>query len=485
MKRYAIIAILTALIVAVSPCSAFAEDDPQVIIGGRVLPQEPCVYDCATKSIVDNLDHVTSDSFAAYDGAGALTLHNYSGPFIEALHQDLSILCEGENTIGSEEKPVETGIKVSSGNLYIKKNEDDNRDATLKIYFTDTGLDARDTGKITIDDARITVILTNWRPYTGPQDMYYIICRDLILKRGKITAESEAAVKVYCSGDYKQYDGSEMNIKYTDGGSNDSFGLVVYYDMFMEGGVLNVTSDNGGISASRLYMSGGKINITAVRAGLSINRRLEMSGGELTINGGSGSALSPQKGIVLTNTQAEFSGGKVSIQGNSFTTAICDVDDSVIYFMGGEHDITASVFAVDIDGQLTFGFTDGYAHFSSSEGPALVTGRGILLENGAVFSDGSMKVFGVMDPTASLVPAGTYAMWSVYTQELDPDITVARAKELAARDVTVLPEQTPAPEPEPNNPVTGTRDRSVAFFIAFVCLAVIWASSRKRVKNIG
>ncbi|MBQ1465298.1 MAG: carbohydrate-binding domain-containing protein [Eubacteriaceae bacterium] len=476
MKRYAIIAILTALIVAVSPFSAFAEDDPQVIIGGRVLPQEPCVYDCATNSIVDNLDHVTSDSFAAYDGAGALTLHNYSGPFIEALHQDLSILCEGENTIGSEDYPVETGIYLDSNDLYISGN------GSLKIYFKSNGLNAGYYGVIIIEEGEIT--LKNCMPYTVSQDMNYIYCKNLFLKGGKITAESDAAVKVYCNGYYMQYDGSEMNIKYTTGSLQDSFGLVVYYDMIMDGGVLNITSDNGGITADRLCMNGGKINITAVNAGLSIDRILELNGGDLTIEGGSGSSLSPQIGIVLRSAEALFCGGKVSIPGNSFTTAIFDDGSSDISFTGGEHDITGSASAVYIIGELKFGFTDGYAHFSSSEGPALVTGRGITLENGAAFSDAAMKIFGVMDPTASLVPAGTQAMWSVYTQELDPDITIARAKDLAARDVTVLPEQTPAPQPQPDNPVTGTRDRSVVLFVAMVCLAVIWASSKNKVRNI-
>lgn len=476
MKRYAIIAILTALIVAVSPCSAFAEDDPQVIIGGRVLPQEPCVYDCATKSIVDNLDHVTSDSFAAYDGAGALTLHNYSGPFIEALHQDLSILCEGENTIGSEDYPVETGIYLDSNDLYISGN------GSLKIYFKSNGLNAGYYADIIIEEGEIT--LKNCMPYTVSQDMYYIYCKDLFLKGGKITAESDAAVKVYCNGYYRQYDGSEMNIKYTTGSLQDSFGLVVYYDMIMDGGVLSITSDNGGITADCLYMHGGKINITAVNAGLSIDKSLEMYDGDLTIKGGSGSALSPQTGIFLRSAKALFSGGKVSIPDNSFTIAVYDDGSSDISFTGGEHDITASVFAVDIDGQLTFGFTEGYARFSSSEGPALVTGRGITFENGAGFSDGSMKVFGVMDPTASLVPAGTQAMWSVYTRELDPDITVTQAMNLAAKEVTVTAQQTPAPQPEPDNPVTGTRDRSVALFVTIVCLAVIWASSKDKVRNI-
>ena len=474
MKRYAIIAILTALIVAASPCPAFAEDDPQVIIGGRVLPQEPCVYDCATKSIVDNLDHVTSDSFAAYDGAGALTLHNYSGPFIEALHQDLSILCEGENTIGSEDYPVETGIFLGSNDLYISGN------GSLKIYFKSNGLNAGYYGDIIIEEGEIT--LKNCMPYTVSQDMYYIYCKDLSLKGGKITADSDAAVKVYCNGDYRQYDGSEMSIKYITGSLRDSFGLVVYYDMIMDGGVLNITSDNGGITADRLCMNGGKINITAVNAGLSIDRILELNGGDLTIEGGSGSSLSPQIGIVLRSAEALFCGGKVSIPGNSFTAAIFDDGSSDISFTGGEHDITGSASAVYIIGELKFGFTDGYAHFSSSEGPALVTGRGITLENGAAFSDAAMKIFGVMDPTASLVPAGTQAMWSVYTQELDPDITIARAKDLAARDVTVLPEQTPAPQPD--NPVTGTRDRSAVLFVAMVCLAVIWASSKNKVRNI-
>ena len=482
MKRYAIIAILTALIVAASPCPAFAENNPQVIIGGRVLPQEPCVYDCATNNIVDNLDHVTSDSFAAYNGENTLTLHNYSGPFIEALDQDLTIICEGENTIGSEDYPVEAGIFVSSRDLYIIKDKDDTKDATLKIYFTKMGLNAGYYGNITIDGSLIT--LRNCMPYTNSLDMYYIYCKDLSLKGGKITADSDAAVKVYCNGDYRQYDGSEMSIKYTTGSLGDSFGLVVYYDMIMDGGVLNITSDNGGITADRLCMNGGKINITAVNAGLSIDRILELNGGDLTIEGGSGSSLSPQIGIVLRSAEALFCGGKVSIPGNSFTAAIFDDGSSDISFTGGEHDITGSASAVYIIGELKFGFTDGYAHFSSSEGPALVTGRGITLENGAAFSDAAMKIFGVMDPTASLVPAGPQAMWSVYTQELDPDITIARAKDLAARDVTVLPEQTPAPQPQPDNPVTGTRDRSVVLFVAMVCLAVIWALSKNKVRNI-
>ncbi|MBO4359656.1 MAG: DUF2436 domain-containing protein, partial [Eubacteriaceae bacterium] len=419
---------------------------PKVTVGGITLSSVAMYFDCATGKATDEADSL-GDSYAAFDPDDCtLILHNYYGGAIEGDGSDLIISCVGANVIGTQSDPVRYGISGHGGDLTI------NGSGSLDIHaMPDTGLltagiDTYDSDRNTYGDVFF---------YTGVNVFGYpyrsVRCAAAFVGDGA-ALDMEG---VFWCGNYSQDVGSTAVIDCGQFTALDT-------DSFeMTGGELTLHGKIGIQAGIAFCMSGGTLDISAAEYGIRLYKNVPaetsfvLEGGELTVmRDASVTPLFTPCGIYLYRTgEAVITGGKIMIPDCGFTYGIYG-ESSTVTISGGAHEISGSGGAVVLEGGSA-SFTGGTTHMYSRDGAAIVTAKGIFLEGNAAFADEALRVIGVADPTASTVPAGSEAMWSVYDRDLDPDIGVSSAEDLAARDVTVTEKTVPVTDPGPATGLPG------------------------------
>ena len=444
---------------------------PKVTVGGSTLSCGVMYFDCATGKATDEADSL-GDSYAAFDPDGCtLMLHNYYGGAIEGDGSDLIISCVGVNVIGTQSDPVMFGISGQGGDLTINGSGSLDIHAMPDTGFVTAGIDTYDPDRNIYGDV---FFYTGVNVYGFPYRA--VRCAAAFIGDGA-ALDMEG---IFWCGHYSQDEGSAAMIDCGQFTALDT-------DSFeMTGGELTLHGNIGIQAGTDFYMGAGTLDIAAGMYGISLNingpaeTSFVLEGGELTVmRDTSITPLYTPCGIRLYKTgETVITGGKITIPDCGFTYGIYG-ESSPVTFSGGTHEISGSGGAVVLEG-ASASFSGSTTHMYSQDGPAIVTAKGIFLEGNAAFADEALRVIGVADPTASTVPAGSEAMWSVYDRDLDPDIGVSSAEDLAARDVTVTEKTVPVTDP---GPATGLPGRmALALFLSAAtlgCLAAV-RCGRKR-----
>lgn len=503
-------ALLAALVLALSlvPEAALADDGAAVFINGKqFLTDGVSFYVCESGEIVSELPSGCG-SFAAYENAsGILILNNYTGGGIMAYGVELKISVDGSNTIGTPNAPVTTGIMTDGEDVILVGS------GSLTVYFSENGIvTSEDPRSDILGDAQIgcaQLFLTyDNDDAEGSETAHYIWANDLAVTGGKITATGglnmDSIAGIYLEGSYSQNKGSEVTVHMPcEKGSSDT-AMEVVGSFTMWGGKLTVSSPEHGLAVfDGVKIYDGEITILADKICFgAAGRSFDMEGGtlslgkhendqsgssglllstDLTVSGGTLEITGKSYGINLAvGSSATISGGEVGINVTAEAVRAYYTSDSDFRVTGGEVTLEGGEFAVDMQNGKAV-FSGGTTRMISTEGPAIVTWKGIILEDSVKFKNTDHRVIGVIGPTASIIDTGAEGMWSVYDHDLAPDIEPDTAAAAAAKDVTILEAEKPQPDPEtkPVNPATGIFENWVVRAIALIMMAVVYASARR------
>ncbi|MBO4360614.1 MAG: carbohydrate-binding domain-containing protein [Eubacteriaceae bacterium] len=487
MKKILIFLIALVMVLPAAPSSAAAADATGIWFLGSYLPPGYCCY------VGENgLDYVSSPD-GVPDGEGyvywdaqtsTVTVHNMvtpnwindESPLFEA-NGSFTLVLEGDSLVGDGNSRFKSPLaSISGGGTLTVKGE-----------------------------GSLTFVCCNDMDYDyiigcgNPDDYSSTVYPSLSIEGGTLTIDALGSYihSVIEIVDYEQSAGVfNVTLNATDG----SLAGVMNTDRFsMSGGNLRIDSGCKDLSHPAIKcfesfgMSGGDMQLKSAGYGITMFCDASFSGGTVEVTGRATAgyddcwececAIWISRGFDLT-----VSGGSITIPGGDFEYGIraeYDFDQwsvspagtTSVRFTGGSHDITGYGSAADIDGDVTF--ESGTVRLCSEAGPAIVTTKGIFLEGSAAFTDTSLRVIGVADLTASIVPAGSEAMWSVYDRELDADIGTSAAAQAAVRELTVKGDTVPEGSPD-KNPSTGIPSAAPLYVMVLTCAAAIYAARRRQ-----
>ena len=487
MRKTLIFLIALMMVLSAVPASAAADEDSDILFIGTALPSGYCCYIGEY-----GFDYVSSpdgvpegNGYVYYDAeTSTVTMHGLVIPYGEYVERPLfesdrsfTLVLEGDSQVGDENRRFGCPLASISGwgTLTVKGS------GSLTFICCD-------------DYYSYDYIIGYW----DYDDIDSTVFPSLTIEGGTLTIDASGPY-IFSVIEIENYEQSAGVFNVTLNATDYSLVGVMNTDNFsMSGGSLRI--DNGcedlGHPAIKCFesfgMSGGDMQLKSAGYGITLFCDASFSGGTLEVTGRvpagyddswkCKSAIWISRGFDLT-----VSGGNITVPDADFEYGILaeydheewvapPKDATSVRFTGDSHEITGYGSAVCIEGDVAF--AAGTVHLSSETGPAIITAKGIFLEGNAAFTDEALRVIGVADLSASTVPVGSEAMWSVYDHELDPDIGTSAAAEAAVRDLTVKGTQVPETVPS-GNPPAGVPSASLLYVLILVCVSVIYAAYRR------
>lgn len=256
-------------------------------------------------------------------------------------------------------------------------------------------------------------------------------------------------------------------------------------DIALSGGVLDINVEDGddptdeysinvcGISIENMggmNVSGGTLKVGLDTSYASVG--IYIAEGDLVLNGDETTVDAVMTdhsifviGIGVDDGDVIIEGGKNKVLSNEIAVLAGEGD---LIVSGGENEICGDVYGFQTyDGSALF--TGGTTHFKGGQG-GIYTTDGITLD-GTVIKEGYFVDAVLINDVASLVPVGTKADWSVFTEELDESMDRGEMYALIATDFTVIPES--------DNPQTAVSFNTFLYMMIILSFAVLAAASQK------